>query len=263
MSGTIVMIHGMWCGGWYWKNFETYFTEKGFRCETPDLLYHDVAPGAPPPEKLGNTSLLDYADDLEKRIESLELDEKPILMGHSMGGLLALILASRGVGKAAVLITPAAPAGVWAVNTSVIRNFAGQILDFSWLRGKPTRLSFNTAVYSMLHLLEPEQQKEIYAKSVSESGKVLRELGLWAIDFNNRASWVPPENVKCPLLVIGGKQDRITPAKVVKKTAGKYIHAAQYKEYADHAHSIPHEPGWEKVAEDIHSWIKHNFKQII
>ncbi len=76
------MIHGMWGGSWYWKNFKQYFEEKGYQCHTPDLRFHDIDPKKEPTPGLGTTSLLDYAHDLEKFIRTL--DEKPLLMGHSM-----------------------------------------------------------------------------------------------------------------------------------------------------------------------------------
>jgi len=86
---------------------------------------------------------------------------------------------------------------------------------------------------------------------VAESGRAVREIGFWAFDVR-AASRVKPGTVQCPLLIIGASEDRITPAKVVKKTADKYAHVATYKEYQNHAHSIIWEKGWEKVAEDIY-----------
>ena len=108
MAETIVMIHGMWGGGWNWENYQKFFEGKGYHCLTPTLRFHDVDPKAPPHPQLGTTSLLDYAEDLEKEIG--KLDTLPILMGHSMGGLLAQILGSRGLAKALVFLEPYAKA---------------------------------------------------------------------------------------------------------------------------------------------------------
>ena len=44
MTKTIVMIHGMWCGGWYWENYKTFFEGKGYHCITPTLRFHDMDP---------------------------------------------------------------------------------------------------------------------------------------------------------------------------------------------------------------------------
>jgi pimeloyl-ACP methyl ester carboxylesterase len=75
---------------------------------------------------LAETSLLDYAKDLEIEID--KLPEKPITMGHSMGGLLAQILASRGCAKSVVLITPAAPAWIFSIRWSVLWRFSGVLV---------------------------------------------------------------------------------------------------------------------------------------
>jgi len=93
MGETIVMIHGMWGGPWCWENYKRFFEEKGYRCITPTLRYHDVDPKDPPPPELGTTGLLDYAEDLEKEIRAL--DEPPIIMGHSMGGYGAVKLSVK------------------------------------------------------------------------------------------------------------------------------------------------------------------------
>ena len=84
MAETIVMIHGMWGGGWYWENYKNFLEQRGFQCYTPTLRYHDMDPNDKPDPGLGATSLLDYAQDLEEYIHNL--DQKPFLMGHSMGG---------------------------------------------------------------------------------------------------------------------------------------------------------------------------------
>ena len=84
MEKTIVMIHGMWGGGWCWDHYKPFLENKGYHCITPILRYHDRDPNDEPDPRLGTVSLTDYADDLEKQIR--KLDVPVILMGHSMGG---------------------------------------------------------------------------------------------------------------------------------------------------------------------------------
>lgn len=123
MTDTIFMIHGMWCGSWVWENYERFFENQGYDCVTTTLRHHDMNPQDDPDPQLGTTSLLDYAEDLEREIQQLGVT--PIVMGHSMGGLLAQILASRGMAKALVLLAPAPPAGIFAQTPSVIKSFWG------------------------------------------------------------------------------------------------------------------------------------------
>ena len=113
MSKTIVMIHGMWGTGSHWENFKGFFEGKGYQCVVPTLRFHDMHPNAVPDPRLGTTSLLDYEADLEELIRGLY--EMPVLMGFSMGGLLAQILGSRGLARALVLLSPAPPYGINAL----------------------------------------------------------------------------------------------------------------------------------------------------
>lgn len=255
MSKTIVMIHGMWGGGWYWENFKNFFQEKGYRCHAPTLRHHDIEPNAaPPPSELGNTSLLDYAEDLEKYI--LTLDEKPILMGHSMGGLLAQILGSRGLANSLVLLTSAPPSGIFALKFSVLKSFWSVMTTWGFWKN-PSLIPFEAAVYATMHMLPENERKPLYDKFVYESGRAAAEIGLWLLD-PQKAARVDAKMVDCPVLVIAGSEDRITPASVVKKIAEKYKTTSTYKEFKNHAHWILLEPGWEEVATFVLNWINKN-----
>ncbi|MFC1912553.1 alpha/beta hydrolase [Chloroflexota bacterium] len=251
MTKTIMMIHGMWGGSWYWKNYQKFFEARGYRCITPTLRYHDVKPSQPPDPRLGTTSLLDYVADLEKEIR--QLDEPPILMGHSMGGLLAQILGSQGLASAIVLLTPASPCGIMALKPSVLRSFFSGLTKWRFWE-KPARQTFNEAVYSMLQLMTPEEQKEIYSRFVYESGRAASEIGFCIFD-PNKASKVDETKITCPVLIIAGTQDRITPASVVRKIAAKYSAVSTYREFADHAHWVVGEPGWQEIAEYVSDWL--------
>ncbi|MEW6530690.1 MAG: alpha/beta hydrolase [Thermodesulfobacteriota bacterium] len=251
MTETIFMIHGMWGGPWHWENYKGVFEKEGYRCVTTTLRFHDVDPKDAPDARLGTTSLLDYAADLEREIR--QLDVRPIIVGHSMGGLLAQMLGSRGLGKALVLLTPASPAGILALRPSVIKSFWSVQTTWAFWR-KPMRQTFDEAVYSMMHLLSPVEQKEAYDKFVYESGRAAYEIGYWLFD-SKKACKVDESKVTCPVLVVAGAQDRITPASVVRKVAKKYRTVATYKEFENHAHWVLAEPGWQEVAHYVRDWL--------
>ena len=254
---TIVMIHGMWGGAWYWANYQQFFEERGYHCVTPTLRFHDTDPKEPPHPQLGTTSLLDYADDLEKEIRML--DTTPVLMGHSMGGLLAQILGSRGLARALVLLAPAAPGGIVALKPSVIRGFGSPLMKYGFWK-RPMRQTFNEAAYSTLQLLPVADQKETFNRFVYESGRVACEIGFWFLDRKGAAK-VDESRVTCPVLVIAGAQDRITPASVVRKVADKYKAVSTYQEFAGHAHWVVSEPGWPEIAEYIANWLNQMLSQ--
>jgi non-heme chloroperoxidase len=251
MAETIVMIHGMWGSGWYWENFKGFFESKGYRCVIPTLRFHDVDPNAVPDPRLGTTSLLDYAEDLEKLIRELQV--RPILMGHSMGGLLAQILGSRGLAKALVLLTPASPRGIVALKPSVIKSFWSSLTTWGFWR-KPLRQTFDEAAYSMLNLMPFESQKSIYDQFVFESGRAASEIGFWLFD-SKKAARVDESKVTCPVLIIAGEKDRIVPVSITRKIAEKYKKVSTYKEFSDHSHWVIGEPGWQEIAEYIKEWL--------
>lgn len=252
MTQTIVMIHGMWGNDWDWENYKQFFESRGYRCVTPILRYHDIDPKSDPPSQLGTTSVVDYADDLEREIK--RLDSLPILMGHSMGGLLAQILGSRGLAQSLILLIPSSPRGVLALRSSVIKSFWGILTKWGFWRN-PMRQTFDEAVYSMLHLLPEKEQRETYGHFVYESGRAASEIGFWLFD-PRKATHVDESKVTCPVLVIAGSEDRITPASVVRKVAAKYGAVSTYKEFEGHAHWVIGEPGWEDIAQYIYDWLE-------
>lgn len=255
MQKTIYMIHGMWCGGWVWDNFIRYFEKLGYQCIAPTLRHHNAKKNDDPHPDLGTTSLLDYISDLEKKITAL--DAPPIIMGHSMGGLLTQMLGSRGLASSLVLLSTAPPAGVFALKPTVLKSFFSSITTYGFWE-KPIFPTFKEAVYSTLHQLSGDEQKEIYEKFVHESGKAGFEIGFYLFDKKGAAK-VDETKVQCPMLVISGKKDRITPASVVKKTAAKYKQA-EYREFEEFGHWVVGEPGWEKIAGYVAEWLDKNSK---
>ncbi len=252
MAKTILMIHGMMAGGWCWEGYKAYFEEKGYRCITPTLRFHNISPNDPPDSRLGTLSLTDYVKDLESVIS--DLYEVPIIVGHSLGGLLAQILGSHGLARALVLLTPASPRGIFALRPSVIRTSWSAQTKYGFWK-KPFRLTFDEMTYSILQLMPLQEQREIYARFVYESGRAISEIGYWFFD-PNRTTEVDESKVNCPVLIIGAREDKATPISVTRKIVNKYHAISTYIELAGHSHWIIGEPGWQEVAEMITRWIK-------
>lgn len=253
MSETILMIHGMWTGEWIWDEFKRFFENRGYQCVTPTLRYHNQHDKETPDSRLGTTSLLDYAADLENEIN--KLNATPIIMGHSMGGLLAQKLGSRGLAKALVLLTPALPAGVSDVTLeSITQNGYKSILQKPNWWQEPIRPNFDEAVFLELHLLPPGEQRAVYEKWVYESGRVAVEISASESD-PAKAAYVDKSKVNCPVLVAAASQDNALPPFLIKKVADYYEGFSTYKEFENHAHWLIGEPGWEDIAEYICEWL--------
>jgi pimeloyl-ACP methyl ester carboxylesterase len=250
-SPTLFLIHGMWGGAWCWRHFRQHFEAAGFRCVAPTLPYHDADPRAAPDPRLGQIGLQDYAGALAAQIEAM--DEPPVLVGHSMGGLLAQMLAARGLARALVLLAPAAPAGILAVSPSVALAFWS--IQTTWgFWHKPVRQTFAEASHSLLHLLPEPERRPVYDRFVHESGRAVFEVGYWMFDAT-QATRVDASRVTCPVLVIAGTEDRMVPAWAVRQVARKYAAVSTYREFEHHAHWLPGEPGWQRVADEVLSWL--------
>lgn len=216
----------------------------------PTLPLHDVDPRAAPDPRLGRLGLIDYAEAVAQQIRAL--DEKPILIGHSMGGLIAQMLAARGLARALVLLAPAAPAGMWAIGPSVVRSFWSILTTWAFWR-RPVRQTLDAAGYALLHRMPPDGRREVYQRFVPESGRAVFEIGLWMLDLRGAAR-VDRLQVRCPVLLVAGSEDRVTPAWAQRRVARRY--GAAYREFEGHAHWLIGEPGWEEIAAGVLSWLR-------
>src|SRR6185436_6652605 len=107
MKSPVVLIHGAFCGPWSLQGLQQKFERCGYSCTAPALRFHDRAR---PPPALATTGLADYAADLEDEVRALR--SPPILVGHSMGGLMAQQVAARTKVAALILLAPSAPWGL-------------------------------------------------------------------------------------------------------------------------------------------------------
>jgi len=256
MSQIIFMIHGMTAGGWIWENYQKFFENKNYTCITPTLRHHEGDPKATPDPALGTTSILDYVEDLEKDIHKLET--RPIIMDHSMGGLIAQILGGKGLASALVLLSPAPPAGISIFHWSLLKGPWPSMIRFGFWK-KPVRQSYKELKYSVLNRTPEKEGKALYDRLGYESGRAVWEIGFWRFD-SKIATRVNESNITCPVLVIAGSQDRVIHSSIANKVAKKYESVATYEEFPDHAHNILWEPGWAKVAEHAHGWIKRKLQ---
>lgn len=243
----VFFIHGMWSTPRAWEQYEQFFQELGYRTYTPALLQHFTHNQA---EQVAGLSLKDYVAQLEK--DYLACDEKPIIIGHSMGGLLAQQLAERVNPPALVLLAPAPNFGMMSLNPSPVRTMMTQLVSpLFWKRGlKPTSEAARYGIYNCLPKAEQDKQIE---QLCYESGQVIREIACWFTD-PKRSALVNPSRVQCPVLTLAGKKDRITPAPACKKVSQMYDNS-HFHMLSNHAHMLNCEPGWEAIAKQIHVWL--------
>jgi pimeloyl-ACP methyl ester carboxylesterase len=243
------MIHGAFCGPWSLDGLKGRFEHAGYAVRAPWLRFHDHVP---PPPALGTTGLADFAADLEEEIHAL--GEPPVLVGHSMGGLLAQMLAGRIEARALVLLAPSAP---WGVPPSTLFEIgAAQALHLNpgyWNQVlEPSR---DIALAHSIDRLPRAQRDEVFSRFTCESGRATFEIMNWGLDMN-RASEVDHANIRCPLLLLTGSEDRISPPTTVMRIAALYGDRATNEVLPGMGHWLIGEPGWESLADRALSWLE-------
>ena len=249
MAHPLVLIHGMWCTGANLSRLAAALRARGFECHIPDLPAHEagVRHG-----EVGALSLLDYVRYLEQYIRGRQFRQPPILLGHSMGGLLAQMLAPRVDAFALVLLTPASPAGINAVRLRPLAAFSS-VLSRPGFWHKAHRPSLSRARTSILNGLSMPKQNELHAAMVEESGRAVFEIAFWQLD-RAHASRIDPAEVRCPVYVVAAGQDRLTPAAVVRKVAARYDRAT-LRYYPGRGHWVIDDEETDEMAGEIAGWL--------
>lgn len=235
MRAPVIMVHGAFCGGWTFDAFRAPFEAAGHRVLTPDLIGHDGQSSA------AGVSMSDYARQIARLIETCETP--PIVIGHSMGGLVAQMAASRAKAAKLILLAPSAP---WGVSGASLEEAVSAVSLYTlgpyWLQAIAPDYGV-VRRYSVDRLQRPER-KAIFARMTAESGRALWETLNWWLDPFMTTSVSAPG---CSVLAIAGGRDVIHPPATVRQTAARLGGGVEV--FPEMSHWLPGEPGWEKVAE--------------
>lgn len=252
MSKTIVFVHGMFQNPKSWTNWINYFEAKGYDCIAPAWPLHDGEPAtlrSNPPAGLGELSL----DEIVTSIETVvgEQTERPIVIGHSVGGLIVQILSNKNLISAGVAIDSVAPNAMLSFDWGFFKNSA---MITNPLKGdQPFMMDEKSFHENFCNTMTVEQSNVAYnLYATHDSRNVLR-------DCMGSAGKVDLELPHMPLLFIGGEKDQIIPPELNEKNAKAYTDKESittFKEFANRGHFICGQPGWEEVASYTYEWLQ-------
>ena len=175
------------------------------------------------PARAKGLGIADYVDDTLRVIEAL--GEAPIVIGHSVGGLIAQKVAEAGACRGAVLLAPAPPAMLTAQAVALPAYLA---MMPKILAGAPVLPACSACERIALNRVPEAERKGIHESLV-----------------------------RVPMLVVAGAADRIVSLALCRATAARY--GAELKTYDDHAHWLVGEPGWTAIADDVAAWLGRSF----
>ena len=249
---TIVLIHGMWSHSSTMCGLKGRLESFGYRVLVPNLPGHDPEDPDRTPAQ-GHRSIEDYAQFVGEYIDAQKLRDPPIVMGHSMGGLVAQKVAvSRPTGPL-VLLNSAQPRGINIIYPSSARATVNILATPAFWR-RPHCPSYGRARYGLFNRLPELDAKRVHRSLIPESGRAYFEIVFWFLD-RRRVSEIDPTRLTVPILAITGADDRIVPPVVVRRIAEKYP-SASFVCYPNHGHWLFEEPGCDKIIADIDRWIR-------
>ena len=240
----ILFIHGSSGGSWYWEHFMHRFAEAGYDCYAVNLRGHHPNPELP---ELGKVTMAEYVDDVRGVLS--ELGGDVVLVGHSMGGAIAQMLAAEKPLKAAIFASSAPVSGVKFQNPPFNIWFLLHILRSlpAMARKKALKPGFKVNRAAVLNKVEPERQRELSDRMVPESATVGIEVLKGTIEADL-------SGVGFPMLTCGGTEDHTTVLAMEKDIAA--LQKTDFIEFPGHGHMFMLEPGWEECADRVIEWLR-------
>jgi pimeloyl-ACP methyl ester carboxylesterase len=255
----VVFIHGLWLLPSSWDPWAGFFEKAGYAPLTPDWPDDPVTveQARAEPEILAGKSLEQVADHTAEIIAAL--DQKPVVMGHSTGGLVAQMLAGRGLAAATVAIDPGVFRGVLPLPPSVLRGVGPFLLD-PRTRGRAITLTFDQFRFGWANALEETEARELYERfHVAGSGRALVQMGNANLNPWTEAKVDTANPDRGPLLIIDGEKDHTVPWAIAHAAYNRQRRnpgVTEIVKMSNRGHSLTIDHGWREVAQTALDFVK-------
>jgi pimeloyl-ACP methyl ester carboxylesterase len=255
----VVFIHGLWLLPSSWDNWVGLFEENGYAGVAPSWPDDPVTveEARAEPEVLANKNLAQIADHTAAVIG--KLSKKPAVMGHSTGGLLAQIIAGRGLSAATVAIDPGPFRGVLPLPLSALKA-SSPVLKNPANRGKAVTLTFDQFKYGWANALSDEEARQLYdTYHVAGPGIALNQMANANLNPFTEAKADTKNPDRGPLLIIDGEKDHTVPwaiANASYKRQKRNPGVTEIVKMPNRGHSLTIDSGWREVAQTALDFVK-------
>jgi pimeloyl-ACP methyl ester carboxylesterase len=245
----VLMVHGLMGGAWYFAKWLEFFAGRGYPAYALSLRGHH---GSRPVEDFGRVSVMDYVSDVRDAVSGVREwhpDAPVVLVGHSMGGLVAQKAAESVAAAGVVLVSTVPPRGIPLLSWPLFRREVKHALAMLTSR---TIVADPTDVAALfLNRVDPNEVVSFLPRWAPASGRAAREITFGRIG-------VDAARVRSPVLAIAGADEVAIPLQVQRKVAEKY--RGTFRRYEGNAHFLIWEPGWDRIAGEVASWVDQNVR---
>jgi pimeloyl-ACP methyl ester carboxylesterase len=248
----VVFIHGLWLLPSSWDRWAELFEEAGYVALTPSWPDdpETIEEARAHPEVFAGKTLGQAADHVAEVIGALAT--KPFVIGHSTGGLLAQMIADRGLSAATVAIDPGPFRGVLPLPLAALRS-AAPVLTNPLNRGRAVTLTLDQFKYGWANVLSDDEAKELYETyHVATPGVALMQMANANLNPWTEAKLDPANPNRGPLLIIEGEKDHTVPWAIANASYKRQRRNQAVTEIAkipNRGHSLTIDSGWREVAD--------------
>jgi len=255
----VVFIHGLWLLPSSWDRWSQVFDEAGYASLTPGWPDDPatVAEANAHPEVFADKTVGQVADHYAEVIG--RLDRAPVLVGHSFGGLLAQILAGRGLAAATVAVDPAPFRGVLPLPISALKS-AWPALHNPANRHRAVPLTYEQFRYAFANAVEEDEAKQLYSTfAVPAAGVPLFQAASANLNPWTEAAVETEDPARGPLLLMSGEKDHTVPWALTHASYERQVRnegVTEIVEMPGRGHALTIDAGWREVADTALAFVR-------